>query len=266
MTLLDNKTIKIANKNLKSKIRQWQYIFFSLLMPIMFTFMFYFMFGTIETLSGKTAYDYAFPGMIIYATGIGTMNAAIMFAEEKNSGMLERLDTMPTGRKNIFLGALISESFFLTFQILVMFIIGYVVLGLYFASALALFFGFLIAVMFGISSVGLGIIIASFSKTIEIANAFSLIVFMLIIFMSGSLVPFDSPIVYYTPPFWAKQLFLQITVMGHGLNENLYGGSFIEGGSKITPIPLWGGLFIVVVYTIAFILIGILIFQKKTKF
>ncbi|KKM85830.1 hypothetical protein LCGC14_1285110 [marine sediment metagenome] len=266
MTLLDNKAIQISLKNFKSKIRQWQVIFFSLFMPIMFTFMFYFMFGTTETPSGKTAYDYAFPGMIIYATGIGTMNAAIMFAEEKNSGMLDRLDTMPTGRKNIFLGALISESLFLTFQIAIMFMIGYVVLGLYFTSALALFFGFLIAVMFGISSVGLGIIIASVSKSVEIANAFSLIIFMLLIFMSGSLIPFDSPIVYFTPPFWAKQLFLQITVLGHGFNENLYSGSFIEDGSKITPISLGGGLIIVLVYTIAFILIGILIFQKKTKF
>jgi len=123
MKLLDNKAIQIAIKNFKDKIRHWQYVFFSLVLPIMFTIMFYFMLGTEELPSGKTAFDYGFPGMIIYATAIGTMNAAIMFAGERSSGMLSRLDTMPTGRKNMFLGALISESIFLSLQIIIMFVI-----------------------------------------------------------------------------------------------------------------------------------------------
>jgi ABC-type transport system involved in multi-copper enzyme maturation permease subunit len=168
MKLLDSKTIQIATKNIKDKIRHWQYIFFSLGLPIMFTIIFYLMLGIEELPSGKTAFDYSFPGMVMYATGIGTMNAAIMFAGEKGSGMLDRLDTMPTGRKNIFLGALISESIFLVLQIIIMFAIGYGILGLYFESPLALFFGLLVAALFGISSVGLGIIIASMSKTVDI--------------------------------------------------------------------------------------------------
>ena len=266
MTLLDNKAIQIAIKNFKDKIRHWQYVFFSLVLPIMFTIMFYFMLGTEELPSGKTAFDYGFPGMITYATAIGTMNAAIMFAGERSSGMLSRLDTMPTGRKNMFLGALISESIFLSLQIIIMFVIGYAILGLYFESPLALLFGFLIAVLFGISSVGLGIIIASMSKTVEIANAFSLLFFMVIIFLSGSLMPFDSPIVYFTPPFWAKQVYLQIVVMGHGLGENLYSSSLIGSSAEIIPISLLGGLLIVLAYTIVFIIIGIIIFQKKTRF
>ena len=266
MKLLENKAIQIAIKNFKDKIRHWQYLFFSLLIPIMFTIMFYFMWGTVETPSGKTAFDYGFPGMIMYAVGIGTMSAAIMFANEKGSGMLGRLDTMPTGRKNMFLGALVSESLFLMLQIVIMFIIGYAILGLYFENPLALLFGFLVAVLFGISSVGLGIIIASFSKTVEIANAFSLLLFMLLIFLSGSLVPFDSPIVFFTPPYWAKQIFLQFTVMGHGLGDNLYSSSFIGTGAEIVDIPIWGGLIIVFAYTIAFIILGIIVFQKKTKF
>ena len=266
MKLLDNKAIQIAIKNFKDKIRHWQYLFFSLGLPIMFTIIFYFMLGTEELPSGKTAFDYSFPGMIMYATGIGIMNAAIMFAGEKGSGMLSRLDTMPTGRKNMFLGALISESILLSLQIIIMFVIGYAILGLYFESPLALFFGFLVAVLFGISSVGLGIIIASMSKTVDIANAFSLMFFMLLIFLSGSLMPFDSPIVYFTPPFWAKQVFLQIVVMGHGLGESMYSSSLIGYSAEIIPISLLGGLLIVVAYTIVFIIIGIIVFQKKTKF
>ncbi|TET60825.1 MAG: ABC transporter permease [Promethearchaeota archaeon] len=266
MTILENKAIQISIKNLKDKLRHWQYMFFSLLLPIMFTLMFYFMFGHEEDPTGRTGFDYGFPGMIMYAIGMGTMNAAIMFAQDKSSGMLNRLDTMPTGRKNMFLGALISESLFLMFQIVIMFIIGYAILGLYYEGPLELFFGFLIAVLFGISAVGLGIIIASISKNVEVANAFSLLVYMLLIFLSGSLMPFESPIVYFTPPYWAKQIFLQLTVLGHGLNDNLYNSSLIGAGAVTIPITLFGGLLIVVMYTIVFIILGIIVFQKKTKF
>lgn len=266
MTFLENKAIQISIKNLKDKLRHWQYMFFSLLLPIMFTIMFYFMLGNEEDPTGRTNFDYGFPGMIMYATGIGTMNAAISFANEKSSGMLDRLDTMPTGRKNVFLGTLISESFFLMLQIIIIFIVGYVILGLYFEGPLELFFGFLVALLFGISAVGLGIMIASVSKNVEIANAFSLIIFMLLAFLSGSLMPFESIIVYFTPPYWAKQIFLQLTVLGHGINDSLFSSSLIGAGAETIPITLLGGLLIVITYTIAFTLLGILVFQKKTKF
>jgi ABC-type transport system involved in multi-copper enzyme maturation permease subunit len=266
MTILDKKSVQIAIKNLKDKLRHWQYLFFSLLLPIMFTVMFYFILGTEKDPTGKSNFDYGFPGMIMYAVGMGTMNAAIMFAGEKGSGMLNRLDTMPTGRKNMFLGALISESLFLMLQILVMFIIGYGILGLYFINPLALFIGFLITVLFGISSVGMGILIASISKNVEIANAFSLLVFMLLAFLSGSLFPFESPIVYFTPPYWAKQIYLQLTVMGDGFTDNLYSSSLIGAGAKAIPITLGFGVLIIVGYTVLFTLFGIYVFQKKTKF
>jgi ABC-type transport system involved in multi-copper enzyme maturation permease subunit len=266
LNIISSKAIQIAIKNLKDKLRHWQYLFFALLFPIMFTIMIYFIFGQETDPSGRSYFDYGFPGMVIYAIGIGTMNAAINFAGERTSGMLTRLDTMPTGRKNIFLGSLISESLFLTLQIIIMFIIGYGILGLYFKGPLELLFGFLVALLFGISSVGMGIMIASVSKNVQVANAMALTIFMVLIFLSGSLVPFESPLVYFIPPYWAKQLFLQITVMGNGLGDYLYSSSLIGAGAEPIPITLLGGLLIVFAFTIAFILLGILVFQKKTKF
>jgi ABC-type transport system involved in multi-copper enzyme maturation permease subunit len=266
LNLLNIKAVHIAEKNLKDKIRHWQYLFFSLGFPIIFTLIFYFIYGQEEGALGLTYFDFGFPGMMIYAIGVGTMNAAIYFADERNSGMLTRLDTMPTKRSNIFLGALISESIFLTLQIVIMFVVGYGILGVYFKGPVELLFGFLVAILFGISAVGLGIIIASISKTVQIANAFSLVVFMLLIFLSGSLMPFEGPIVYFTPPFWAKQIYLQLTVLGNGLNDNLYSSSLVGAGAESIPITLWGGILIVLSYSIAFIILGILIFQKKTKF
>ena len=40
----------------------------------------------------------------------------------------------------------------------------------------------------------------------------------------------------------------------------------IGAGAETIPITLFGGLLIVIAYTIVFIIIGIIVFQKKTKF
>jgi ABC-type transport system involved in multi-copper enzyme maturation permease subunit len=261
MNFLENKAIQIAIKNIKDKIRHWQYMVFSLGFAVMFTLMFYFFLG-------REIFQYSFPGMIIYTTAAGTTSAAISFAIDKTSGMLERLDTMPTGRKNLFLGALLSDTFMISLQILIMFIIGYGVLQVPYKGILELFIGFFIAVLFGISSVGIGIIISGIAKTPDIANAIALFYYMPILFLSGSLFPFESPIVFFTPPFWAKQVFLQITVMGDGLFDPLYSSSLFgpTGTAQQLSITLLGGLLITVGFALAFIILGIIIFQKKTKF
>lgn len=261
MGILESKIIQIAIKNMKDKVRHWQYLVFSLGFAVMFTLMFYFFLGA-------DVYRYSFPGMVIYTTAAGTQSAAISFSTDKASGMLERLDTMPTGRKNLFLGALLSDTFIISLQILIMFIFGYGILQIDYGAGgiLGVFIGFFIALLFGISAVGVGIIFSGIAKTPEIANAISLFYYLPILFLSGSLMPFESPIVFFTPPYWAKQIFLQVTVMGHGLLDPLYSSSLIGVSAQPLAISLLVGIFIQIAFTVGFIVIGIIIFQKKTKF
>lgn len=264
MNLLETKAIVITMKNLREKFRSWQAIFFGMGFPIMFTIIFYFMFHEIDPESGMDVYSYAIPGMIIYAASMGTTSSAIVFATSKSTGMLERLDTMPAGRKNIFLGTLISESIFLTVQIFIMFLLSYGVLGQYFIGFFELFIGFLVTLLFGILSVGIGIIIASFAKNAEAADGIALTFVMPVIFASGAMVPFESSIVYFMPPYWAKQIYLQFTVLGDSLTDKLYSSSLIGSTAELTAIPIWGGILILLAMTMMFIFIGIKLFQKKT--
>jgi ABC-type transport system involved in multi-copper enzyme maturation permease subunit len=263
MKLTESKAVVIAIINIKEKLRSWQSIFFGMGFPIMFILIFYFMFH--KVVAGIDIYSYSIPGMVIYATSMGTNNAAIVFANHKGSGMLERMDTMPTKRKNIFLGTLLSESLFLSIQILVMFIMGYIILGQYFIGGWELFLGFLVSLLFGILSVGIGIIIASVAKNAEVANGISLTYGMPVIFASGALVPFESKIVYFMPPYWAKQIYLQVTVLGDGLKDNLFSSSLIGVTATDSGIPIWVGILILIGLTLLFNAVGVWIFQKKTK-
>ncbi|MFW9989649.1 MAG: ABC transporter permease [Candidatus Odinarchaeota archaeon] len=259
MNLIDSKSIQIMIKNIKDKTRHWEYLVFSLGFAVMFTVMFYFFFG-------REDFQFSFPGMIVYAVASSTTSSAISFSVDKSSGMLERLDTMPTGRKNLFFGALLSETFMVSLQILIMFVLGYGILQIPYEGIFELILGFFIAVLFGISSVGIGIIISGVAKNPEVANAIAIFYYMPMLFLSGSFFPFESPVVYFTPPFWAKQLYLQITVLGDGLDDVLYNGSLIGITAEATIFPLWSGLLIIVAFAFFFIIVGIIVFQKKTKF
>lgn len=256
----------VAWTNFKRKTRNWQTMFYMLGFPIMFTMIFYFMFGS-DPIQGTeyTAYDFAYPGMVIYATGLSCVSASIYFAGEKKTGMLERLDTMPIGRKNLFLGFVVAESLFVVLSTLIMFVLGYGILQLYVESAGALVIGFLLALLFGIQSVGIGVIIAAFAKSGEAANGFSMIYFMPVIFASGAMVPFESDIVYFMPPYWAKQVYLQLTVFGDSLTDAMYSSSMIGSTAEQIPVPLWGGLLIFVALTVLFLVVGLIVYQRKTE-
>ncbi len=260
-----NRAMVFAGMGLKEKIRNPQALFYTIGFPIMFTVIFYFVFSTMDVAGSElNAFDYGFPGMIIYATGLLCNSAAIFFANGKKNGMLERLDTMPVGRKNIFIGGLLAETWFVIIQILIMFGLGYGVMSVYYKDLDMMLVGFVIAVVFGIQSAGLGILLAAYAKSPEAANGFAMMYFMPAIFASGALVPFESPIVYAFPPYWAKQIFLQITVFGNNLGDPMYSSSYIGSTATKIGIPLWGGLFILIAMTVGFLALGIAIFQKKT--
>ncbi|MHA1734615.1 MAG: ABC transporter permease [Promethearchaeota archaeon] len=266
MNPFSNKAAIIGWNNFKRKVRNWQVIFFMLGFPIMFTVIFYFMFGTDEVPgTDLVAYDFAFPGMVMYATGMFCVSAAIFFADEKKKGMIERLDTMPVGRGNLFLGFVLAETLFVILSTTIMFVIGYGLMHLHVESASALVIGFLLAVLFGLQSVGVGIVIASFSKSGEAANGISMIYFMPVIFASGTMIPFESGMVYFTPPYWAKQVYLQLTVMGDSLTDKMYSSSLIGSTAEQIWVPLWGGLLVFVLLTVVFLALGVVFFRRKSR-
>ncbi len=266
MSASENKAWLWTTTNFKRKIRNPQTLVYLLGFPVMFTIMFYFIFGR-NPVEGTDLqiFDQAFPGFAIYASGMAVVNAAISFAADKKTGMLERLDTLPIGRKNLFIGAVGAESLFVLLSTGLIFVIGYGGLQLHYANPIALLLGFLLALIFGIQCVGLGILFASFAKGPEAANGFAMMYILPVLYASGAFVPFESSIVYVMPPYWVKQVFLQVTVYGDSLTDEMYSSSLI--GLSATPIgiPLWGGLLIFIAITIVFFVAGLIVFQKRTR-
>ncbi|MEX2681691.1 MAG: ABC transporter permease [Candidatus Sigynarchaeota archaeon] len=257
----------VAWKNFIIKMRTPQTYIFSFGFPVMFTLMFYFTFGQMETAPGWTVFDTGISGMLIYAASFGTSSAATTFAEEKQKGTLVRLDTTPVGRARIFLGSLLSEAVFMVIQLCIMLVLAYGVLGLKWhdSNAALLVAGFAIMFIFGLSTIGIGIIISAYAKSVDAAVGMSMMYIMPVIFLSGSMNPFASEIQYFMPPYWANALYRQVVVLGKdfwsGFVQVTSTNPFVD---EYLPVPLWGAFLIIVAILAVTLVAGIKLFQRKT--
>jgi ABC-type transport system involved in multi-copper enzyme maturation permease subunit len=259
--------IAIAVKNLKIKFRSYQTYLYAFGFPLLFTFIFLFVFKAIEVPGGYNVFDLAFSSVLIYAASFGTINAAVSLTSEKHRGTLMRLDTTPIGRTKIFIGTLLSESVFLAIQLLLMVFLGYGFLGVRFhqQNLLLLIIGLILIFIFGISTLGIGIVISAYAKTADAATGISMCYVMPVLFLSGIFIPFDSPIVYFFPPFWVNQIFQQVVMLGDDLlTDSFRYHSLNIFSSEFTVIPLWGAIVIIIITTLVSLYGAIILFQRKT--
>ncbi len=226
--MIDSKALYIAKKNIKERLKDFGSMFWTIAFPIMMLIVYKLAFSEDESymINGLTAFDVEFPGIVVYTIGMSTVTSAVMFAMNRKDGRSERIDSMPVSRGNIFLGAVISETVFMNIQLILVFIVGYGILDAHFEPAL-LPIGYLIAMLYGIGAIGLGLIVASFLKSPEAANGISMLSHMAMMFVSGSFFPLDNDGVFFTPHYWVKQVYLQLTVVGDSFSDLMYRTSII---------------------------------------
>jgi len=266
MYSLDVKSWYIARKNIKEKLKNLGSMFWTVAFPIMMLLVYKLAFSEGDDapmINGLTVFDVEFPGIVVYTIGMSSVTSAVMFAMSKVDGTLERIDSMPVSRGNVFLGAVISETVFMNLQLILIFGFGYGILGAHFEIAM-LPIGYLLAMIFGIGSIGLGLIIASFLGSPEGANGIAMLSHMSLMFVSGSFFPLDHGGVFFTPHYWLKQVYLQLTVVGDFFTDLLYSGNIILPTSQTSIFPIWSGILIILAFTSTFIILGVKIFQKKT--
>ncbi len=266
MSTIDLKAWYIAKKNIKEKLKNYSSMFWTIAFPIMMLIVYKLAFSADDgsyLINGLTTFDVEFPGIVVYTIGISCVTSAVMFSMSKKDGTLERIDAMPVSRGNVFLGAVISEGVFMNLQIILIYLFGYGILGAHFELAM-MPIGYLIALIYGIASIGLGLIIASFLNSPEGANGIAMLSHMCLMFVSGSFFPLDNVSVFFTPQYWVKQVYLQLTVVGDSFSDLLYSGTIITPTSVATFFPIWSGILMILAFAAIFIILGIRIFQKKT--
>ena len=223
--------------------REPAYIFLMLLFPAVLTIMFGFIFGDPEM---GMSMNIIAPGLFAYACIFIIMTVAQSFTDMREQGLLKRLNTTPMKPSDFMGSEIISNMILVILQVIIIFILA---LPFGFTPNTNLFgilLAFVLMVLFSLSSVGLGLITATISKSSGTATGLSFIFILPQMFL-GTFMPVTSttePIAMLMPSYHATQA---LTAIFNGDLTN----SLVLIGFSFTTIA-----------SILIIVLGILLFKK----
>jgi ABC-2 type transport system permease protein/oleandomycin transport system permease protein len=144
-------TAAMTWRNLTTIIRVPQLLVFSLIQPIIFVFMFRYVFGGSINIPGVRYVDYLMPGVFVQTVTFGAINTAIGLAEDKNKGLLERLRSLPMSRWAVLAGRVLADSTRNVFIVVLMLAIGFAVGFRTHTSLVMIVLGVALMVAFGLA-------------------------------------------------------------------------------------------------------------------
>ena len=162
----------LIKMEVKKVIRQPATLFLTLLFPAVLTLTLGFVFGD-PTLG--MSLNSVVPGLIAYACIFIIMTIAQSFSSERQEGLLKRMNTTPMTSGEFMGSHIITNMLIAILQVIVVFAIA-VLIGFNPKSGIGgIFLAFPVIALFSLSSVGLGLITATVSKTPEVATGISFI-------------------------------------------------------------------------------------------
>ncbi|MFX0029876.1 MAG: ABC transporter permease [Candidatus Hermodarchaeota archaeon] len=231
-------------KNFKSMYRDFFQLIWIIGYPIVFMLLLRFAYGE-DPVEGTTftPFEYFGPGIIILAPIVLISQLANHFAEEKKSGTLQRLITTPTSRSTILLSGMLSQLLVAVVQIIIMLLLS-VLFGAYIHPDANFFLIFFIPFLVAFSSLGFGLLLASVVKTAGSAAGLAWFIILPLQFLGGLT---GEPLLDFIPTTLARDALIEVMLRGSI--------AFNDVGLNLILVTIWG---------LGLILIGILLFQRKT--
>ena len=241
----------LVKMELKKIIREPAYLFMMLLFPLVLTLAFGLAFGTMDSvIPGKSQFEFMVPGLFGYACIFMIMTVAQVFTEDREQGLLARINITPTSSGEFMGSHLISNTLLSIIHVALVavcaFLVGFRPLG----GVPALVLAFLFVMILSICSVGLGLITATIAKSSGAATGISFI-FILPQMFFGTFIPITEatrPIAMFLPSYYVTDA---ITMLFNGV--------------ALTEVNIWFDLVVVLIISVVIVIVGIELFKKYGK-
>ena len=236
--------VALVKMELKKVIREPAYLFLMLLFPAVLTLAFGVAFG--DPALGMD-FNLMTPGLFAYACIFIIMTVAMSFADEREQGLLKRLNITPMTPGDFMGSHVISNMLISLLQVLVV-----MVISLFFgfsprSDVGGFFLAFLIIALLSLSSVGLGLITATIAKSAGTATGLSFI-FILPQMFFGTFVPITDTtriIAMFLPSYYVTDAL-----------------TLIFGGASLTSENILIDFAFISIVSVVIIILGILLFKK----
>ena len=238
------RVLALTKMELKKVVREPAYLFLMLLFPAVLTLIFGFSFGDPEL---GMSFDFMVPGLFAYACIFIIMTVAQSFADEREEGLLKRMNITPMTSGEFMGSNIISNMIIAIIQVIIVYLLSLLMGFEHHGDFSGIILAFLIIALFSLSSVGLGLITATISKTSGIATGISFI-FILPQMFFGTFIPITSntrAIAMFLPSYYVTDALTSIFA-----------------GEPLTSTNILVDFAFVSILSIIIVIIGIQLFKK----
>lgn len=204
--------------------------------------------------AGKTTmFDFMAPGIFAFAAIFLTLSVAQSFAEDRERGLLRRINTTPTTPTEFMTGQVISNMTLALIQVSLVFGMSFLVGYRPNVSLASLILAFIIMSIFALCNVGFGLITATLAKSSGAATGISFIFIMpqmfLGTFVGAGLAPSAQALGKIVPSYYVTDALTSL---------------FMRGAPVTSPAVLLD-LTVVTIVSVLTLLSGIVLFRKYGK-
>src|SRR5580704_11366526 len=180
----------MARRNLVHISREPMQLSDVTIQPVLFTFLFVFIFGgAIPIPGGGTYKDYLLAGILALNLVTSVMGTAVGLSTDLHEGMIDRFRALPMWRPAVLVGRSVADFMTSCLCALIVGLTGLLVGWRTDASMLAIIGGFLIVLFFAYSLTWIAQIVGLNAKSPESAASFGFIVLFPLAFVSNAMVP-----------------------------------------------------------------------------
>ena len=159
------------------------------LQPVLFTFLFVYVFGGAIPIPGGTYTDYLLAGLLALNLTTSTMGTAVGLSTDLHEGMIDRFRALPMWRSAVLVGRSVADLLTSCLCALIVGVTGLIVGWRPNASFPSIVAGFLLVLFFAYALTWIAAIVGMNSKSPESAASFGFIVLFPLAFVSNAMVP-----------------------------------------------------------------------------
>jgi ABC-2 type transport system permease protein/oleandomycin transport system permease protein len=182
----------ITKRNLLTYIRKPDLLVFSTIQPVMFVLLFVYVWGGAmeRALPPTIPYvDFLMPGIFIQTAIFAALQTGVGLADDLQKGLIDRFRSLPMARSAVLAGRTAADTVVIMFQIVLMFVVAYLVGYRIHEGSIEALLGFVLAILVGYSFTWVAAFAGLSLKTVEAVQAATFTLVFPVVFASSAFVP-----------------------------------------------------------------------------
>ncbi|GAA0922055.1 MULTISPECIES: ABC transporter permease [Streptomyces violaceusniger group] len=242
--------LALAGRHIRHLRRAPQRILSITLMPIMFVFLFGYLFGSSMNVPEGDYHEYIMAGIFTQMMLAGVINTGVGVAEDLSNGLVDRFRSLPMGKGSVLLGRTLSDVLLNAISCCAMLSVGLLIGWRIHGGPLKALAGFGLLLLLGYATAWLGSLVGLLLRDPQAVNSVAMVITMPLTFLSATFYPSQNL------PGWVRPVaeWNPVTTLTTGMRE-LWGNPTGNGADPAFPLrhPVAASLIMVVALLIVVI-------------